>query len=132
MAKAVAARRVRRLGVLIAALVVIGACGRGGSSEQRVSSRGLKPTETSRPVPPADVTTTTGSAASPTGPATSPTTRRPTTTTTKPRPTSTTSTTAKPPTAPVCPSPVLTHYPLTATGGSPGAVTVAPDGTVWF
>ena len=32
----------------------------------------------------------------------------------------------------MCPSPVLTHYPLTVTGGSPGAVTVAPDGAVWF
>jgi len=33
---------------------------------------------------------------------------------------------------PVCPSPVLTHFPIPATGGSPGAVTVAPDGAVWF
>jgi virginiamycin B lyase len=121
-------RRAFGLSTALAALLLAGACARGGS-EQRVSSRGLEPTETTQPAPPAEATTSTETPTSSTEPATSSTTVRPTTT--MPRPTSTTSTTAKPPAEPVC-SPVATTFPLTVTGGTPGAVTVAADGAVWF
>ena len=113
------------MATVLVALLLAGACGRGGS-EQRVSSRGLDPTTSTQPSGP-EVTTSTDTATSSTEPATSSTTAGPPTTT-RPRPTSTTST-SKP--EPVC-SPVATTFPLGLTGGTPGAVTVAPDGAVWF
>jgi virginiamycin B lyase len=119
----------RHVAQALAAVLLLGACGRG-VSEQRVASRGGEPsTEVTEAPPPAEATTSSTPAEPTTTSVPEPTT---TTTSTAPAPPSTTSTTAKPRAGDPCASPTVTEFPLTAAGGKPTELTVAPDGAVWF
>ncbi len=130
-----ATRRLNRRGVVpaLAAVLLLGACGRGGS-EQRVASRGVEPgtevTEVTEVPQPAESTTSLTAPDPTTTSAPAPTT---TTSTRAPRPTSTTSTTAKPKAAgDRCASLAVTDVPLSAAGGKPTDLAPAPDGAIWF
>ncbi len=112
----------------LAAVLLLGACGRG-VPEQRVSSPGTEPgAEVTDATPPPEATTSTISAEP--------------TTTSAPEPATTTSSTVLAPTrddhdgqaeaGDPCASPTVTDFPLTAPGGKPAELVVAPDGVVWF
>jgi virginiamycin B lyase len=119
----------RHVAQLLAAVLLLGACGRG-VSEQRVASRGSEPgAEVTEVPPPVEATTSTTPAESTTTSAPEPTT---TTTSTAPPASSTTSTTANRNPGDPCASPTVTEFPLSAAGGKPTELTVAPDGAVWF
>jgi virginiamycin B lyase len=123
-----AARRVwlRAVAGGVAAVLVVGACGRG-VPEERVSSRGSKPGDATEAPPPPEATTSTIAPEVPTTSA-----PEPTTTSSTAAPPVTTPTTTKPKPAGACGSPTVTEFPLSMAGGKPTALTVAPDGAVWF
>ena len=114
----------------LAAVLLLGACGRG-VSEQRVASRAAKPgTDVTEP-PPAEATSSTV----PAGPADAdPTPPEPTATTTPPTtaspPKATTTTTPQP--GDPCAGVTLTEFGISAAGAKPTDLVVAADGGVWF
>ena len=118
----------RRIAVGFAALLLLGACGRG-APEQRVASRGSEPGEATEAFLPVESTspTTAGEIAAIPVP-------EPTTTATSPAPPSgpTTTTTVSPGDGDPCGTPTVTDFPLSASGGKPAELAVAPDGAVWF
>ena len=111
----------------LAAVLLLGACGRG-VSEQRVSSPGTEPgAEVTDATPPPEATTST----IPAEPTTTSAPEPATTSSTVLAPTATT-TTGKPKAGDPCASPTVTDFPLSAPGGKPAELVVAPDGVVWF
>ena len=121
--------RLRRIAIGLAAVLLLGACGRG-TPEQSVASRGTEqgeaPVPTEVPVPAGEVTSTT------TLDATTTSVPDPTTTTTTTAPTPTTSTTVKARAGDPCGNPAVTDFPLPAAGGQPAELAVDAEGVIWF
>ena len=101
----------RRVAIGLAAVLLLGACGRG-TPEQSVASRGTEqgeaPVPNEAPVPAEETTSTTAA----------------------PKPT--TSTTVKARAGDPCGALAVTDSPLTAAGGQPAELALTPDGAIWF
>jgi virginiamycin B lyase len=111
----------------VAALVLFGACARG-APEQRVASRGSEPGEATEAFLPVEIPTAPTTA----GEVIPIPVLEPTTTTTSPPAASGPTTTVGPGAGDPCGTPTVTDFPLSAAGGQPAELAVAPDGAVWF